>query len=336
MRRGFYSRQAPPKRIPRFLCVHCKRSFSSQTFRIDYYLRRPELLTPTFWRVLSCSAYRQIAREFHASPSTIARHVERLARHCLLFLEAHPPPAPITEPLVLDGFESFEFSQFYPFHINHALGADSHWQYGATESELRRKGRMTPAQKEKRAREEQQVGRPDPQAVVKGVAELVRLIARGTSRLVIRTDEHRAYPRAFRRVSEVEVVHEATSSKLARTHHNPLYPVNRMDLMKRHGGANHKRETIAYSKRRQGAMERDLIHTAWWNYMKPVSIKRNDETPAQRLGVFGRRLGVEELLGVRLFPSRFRLPAVLQRIYDREIRTRRIPNGARHRLRYAY
>jgi hypothetical protein len=70
--------------------------------------------------------------------------------------------------------------------------------------------------------------------------------------------------------------------------------------------------------------------------MKPVSIKRNDETPAERLGVFGRKLGVGELLGVRLFPSRFRLPGVLKRIYDREIRTRRIPNGARHRLSYAY
>jgi hypothetical protein len=254
----------------------------------------------------------------------------------MLFLEAHPPPAPITEPLVLDGFESFEFSQVYPFHINHALGAHSHWQYGATESELRRKGRMTEAQKKKRAREEQRVGRPDPKAIEKGVAELLRLIARGTARLVIRTDEHRAYPRAFRRVSEVAVVHEMTPSKLARTHHNPLYPVNRADLMKRHGGANHKRETIAYSKRRQGAMERDLIHTAWWNYMKPVSIKRNDETPAQRLGVFGRKLRVNQLLWGRLFPSRFQLPSVLQRIYDREIRTRRIPNGARHRLIYAY
>jgi hypothetical protein len=30
------------------------------------------------------------------------------------------------------------------------------------------------------------------------------------------------------------------------------------------------------------------------------------------------------------------LPSVLQRIYDREIRTRRIPNGARNRLSYAY
>jgi hypothetical protein len=70
--------------------------------------------------------------------------------------------------------------------------------------------------------------------------------------------------------------------------------------------------------------------------MKPVSIRRNDETPAQRLGVFHRKLGVGELLGARLFPSRFRLPGVLQRIYDREIRTRRIPNGARNRLSYAY
>jgi hypothetical protein len=49
-----------------------------------------------------------------------------------------------------------------------------------------------------------------------------------------------------------------------------------------------------------------------------------------------RRLGTPEILATRLFPSRIRLPARWQRYYDREIPTRRIPNGSRHRLRYAY
>jgi hypothetical protein len=38
------------------------------------------------------------------------------------------------------------------------------------------------------------------------------------------------------------------------TAQNPLFPVNLADLLLRHSSANHKRETIAFSKRRQGAM----------------------------------------------------------------------------------
>jgi hypothetical protein len=260
----------------------------------------------------------------------------RLGRHALLFLEHHRPCDPIDEPVAIDGFETFEFSQYYPFHLNIALGAESHWQYAFTESELRRKGRMTPAQRKKRAQEEGAVGRPDPKAIEKGVAELVSLLARESVELRILSDEHPAYPRALRRVPELRVIHEMTPSRQARTPQNPLYPVNRADLMKRHDGANHKRETIAYSKRRQGALEREAVHAFWWNYMKPNSIRKNDATPAQRLGVFSRPLRVKDLLARRLFASRVNLPAVIKRIYDREIRTRRIPTGTRHQLTYAY
>ncbi len=80
-------------------------------------------------------------------------HAARLGRHALLFLEAHRPPQP-REAVVLDGFESFAFSQYYPLHLNLLVGAESHLVYAFTESELRRKGRMTPGQKVRRQREE--------------------------------------------------------------------------------------------------------------------------------------------------------------------------------------
>jgi len=49
--------------------------------------------------------------------------------------------------------------------------------------------------------------------------------------------------------------HRPGCSARARTGQTPPFPVNRLALWIRHSGANHKRETIAHSKRRQGAIE---------------------------------------------------------------------------------
>jgi hypothetical protein len=150
------------------------------------------------------------------------------------------------------------------------------------------------------------------------------------------SDEHPAYPRAFRKISGVEVVHARTPSKAARTTRNPLFPVNRMDLLLRHCGAHHKRETIAYSKRRQRMVERLAIFAVWVNYMKSFSEKRRDATPAQRLGRMRAKLSVPVLLSRRLFPGRVGLPEPWETYYRGELVTRCLPNGRPHRPRYAF
>src|SRR5437016_12167495 len=78
------------------------------------------------------------------------------------------------EARVLDGFESFEFSQYFPFHFNVLVGARTHFFYAFTESPLRRKGSMRDSQKRQRERLEETLGRPDPKAIELGVAELLR------------------------------------------------------------------------------------------------------------------------------------------------------------------
>lgn len=116
-RAGCFQRLRAPRSVPRYQCSHCKRSFSSQTFSTTYWLKRPELLRPTWDALLACAAYRQIARIYRCSPTTVMTHAERLGRHALLFLEKYRPKSPPSEPLVVDGFESFEFSQFHPLHL---------------------------------------------------------------------------------------------------------------------------------------------------------------------------------------------------------------------------
>jgi transposase-like protein len=335
VRDGWYRRDAEPTRIQRYRCSHCRRRFSQQTFRVSYWLRRPDLPGLIFRRLLGCSCYRQIARELGVSPSTVMNQAARLGRHGLLFHQRQRPCGPPVEPLVLDGFVSFEYSQYHPTEFHVAIGAHSHFVYGFTDSELRRSGRMTPGQKRRRAWLERTWGRPDPRSREREVAALLRIVARAAPEFELWTDEHTDYPRALRRLGPVRVRHRVTSSRAARTARNPLFAVNLWDLLVRHSGANHKRETIAFSKRRQSAAERMVVLMVWRNWVKSFSERRRDGSPAMRLGLATRRWTIEDLLDERLFPSRIELPERWAEYYWRRIRTRRIPNATEHRRRYA-
>jgi len=152
---------------------------------------------------------------------------------------------------------------------------------------------------------------------------------------MLRSDEHPAYPRAWQRLSDRRIVHETVSSRQARTPANPLFAANLLDLLIRHSSANHKRETIAFSKRRQSAAERLAVLQVWRNYLKSFSERKRDATPAQRLGLTTRKLTVDDVLAQRLFPSRVRLPERLARYYWRLTPTRGLANPRVHRLRLA-
>jgi len=333
-KKGFFFRDRTPRRIQRYVCHHCGRNFSSQTFDVSYWLRDGHRLEPAFQRLVSCSGLRQIAREMAVSHSTVQRLSERLGRHCLLFHERLRPRKAPAEPLVLDGFRSFEHSQYWPMELNLLVGA-SHYVYGFNDVELRRSGTMRPSQRRKRARLERRYGRPDPLATRRQVQELLRRIVPPGTKARIRSDEHPAYPQAMRRLRDRCFQHETTPSTAARTTQNPLFPVNLADLLLRHCGANHKRETIAFSKRRQGALYRAAIWLVWKNYIKSLSENRRDAPPAQRLGLIARALSVREVLATRLLPDREKLSGWLEACYFGRIPTRALAGCRVHRAKYA-
>ena len=335
VRDGCFDRLHAPTRVQRYRCRHCRRRFSEQTFRTTYWLKRPDLLARVFHGLVSCACLRQSARALQASPQTILLHANRLGRHCQLFHEQHRPRGPLTEPIALDGFQSFEYSQFHPTWYHVVAGRESHFFYGFTDSELRRSGSMTRAQKRTRLLLERRHGRPDPRSVEQETARVLAVVCPDPQTIELHTDEHVDYPRALRRLAHLTVRHVTTPSRAARTPENPLFAINLLDLLIRHSGANHKRETIAFAKRRQMAVWRLWVMLAWRNYMKWVSERTHRDTPAMRLGILSHRLGVNALLRRRLFVSRVGLPAPWQAYYWGRTVTRLIPKGREHRLRYA-
>jgi transposase-like protein len=333
-KKGFYTRRCGPRIIQRYACRSCRRNFSTQTFSTTYWLKRPRLLAPLFDRLVECSALRQIARGLGVTHSTLQRQSERLGRHCLLLLDALGPRGAPTEPMVLDGFRTFEHSQYWPFDLNLLVGV-SYYVYGFNDAELRRTGAMRADQRDKRARLEDSHGRPHPQATRLAVEELVGRVVPPGAAVAIASDEHGAYPQAFARLGDRRIAHSTTSSKASRTPRNPLFSANLADLLLRHSSANHKRETIAFSKRRQGALYRMAIWAVWRNFIKARSENRKTSPPAVALGLIARRLSTRRLLAARQFPWRQKLGTWLERCYFARIPTRALTRCRTHQLTYA-
>jgi hypothetical protein len=111
--------------------------------------------------------------------------------------------------------------------------------------------------------------------------------------------------------------------------------VNLADMLIRHSSANHKRETIAFSKRRQAALYRVAIWAVWRNYIKYTSENRSSAPPAVALGVIRKALKVDEILAIRLFPDRVGISGWVSRGYFGRIVTRATPRCFSHRAVYA-
>lgn len=361
------------RRFQSFQCLTCRRYFSIRTFSGTYWLRYRRLYPHLAARAAEGPGLRQEARVREVSHATVQRHLARAGRAALLFHQRSVRTLPVREELVIDGFETFEFSQYYPFHLNLAVGADSWFLYGFTDSPLRRKGRMTPAQKARRAQLETIHGRPDPKAVENGMVELLRMVVRQDRRpgsrsleqaagaivppplaspapgtpdetstptaRVVHSDDHPAYRRALRRLESEGLVfaHHITSSRARRTTRNSLFPVNLADLLLRHGQANHRRETIAFSKRRQGVIGRCALFQFWRNWVKSRRENQPGETPAMRLRLAQRPLSWRDLLRRRRFPREGLLPGPWKDYYWHRVKTLALGDRQReHRLKYAF
>jgi len=276
-------------------------------------------------------ANRQIARSLACAPATVAHHSSRLGRHCLLFQAQELSRVRVSGAVVIDGFESFEFSQYFPFHHNVAVDVNTGYFLFHTDSPLRRKGRMTAYQKARRREIESTLGRPDPKAIETGVRALLEQIPGNPS--VIRSDDHRAYPKAMWGLG---FVHDITSSKRRRDSRNPLWEVNLLDLMIRHSTAAHKRETIAWAKRRQASIEKLALFQVWYNYVKRRWEKGPKESSAMLMGLAGKLLCVPDILSDRIFRHHVTLSPRWARYYDRRIETPALGVNRAHNLSYAY
>jgi len=352
---GSYFAPSCGRLLPRWQCAACDRTFTPRTFAITYWLHHWDLFGHISNLSVAGSGIRQMARALGVAHATVSRHLTRAARCCLLAHQQMLGSSSLREAPVIDGFETFEHSQFFPYHLNLAAGKESWFLYHFTDSPLRRKGRMTAEQKRRREELELLYGRPDPKAVEEGVLELLRILARrlphpdqadpGALRsrpsLEFHSDQHPAYGRAARRLQREpdgpSIIHHVTPSTARRTLANPLFPVNLADLLLRHCQADHRRETIAFDKRRQGGLERLAIFAVWRNAIKWRRENDPGETAAMRAGILTRRWSWRDLFCRRRFPRESELPGAWWDYYWRRVKTAALgEQQTENRARFAF
>ena len=316
---GYYQTNAFGK-VPRYRCTSCGKTFSNQTFLIDYWVKIPvsyiELLKPLF----STSGQGNITRFHGLRSELIQNRYERLSRMMLALnaeLRKHIRP---DEDLVLDGFETFSKSQFYPNNVNIIVGSKSEFIYGMGFSQLRRKGAMTAKQKQKRSELEDQYGKAPPNAIEMSVAslleDLIKLLHENNlTDVKLKTDEHKAYVRAFKRVPAASdcLKHEQYSSRKARTPANQLFAVDYCDRQVRKDLANHVRESVQFARCPSAMMTRMSLYQMYHNYIMPRRVKQqrkgNWQTRGEYLGL-SRQVFCETLtqvLGKRVFFNKHEL-----------------------------
>jgi hypothetical protein len=236
----------------------------------------------------------------------------------------------------MDGLGAFAGGQYWPLELTGLLGVRSAYSHDFVVSERRRSGTMTDAQHRRRAAYELTLGRPDPRDLARDVLELLGSNLPAEGAVELRTDEKSEYRTALRRLRHPGVVHRTTHSKVPRTAKNPLFAINAHHLFVRHSGANHKRETIAFSKRIQAVVHRHAIFQVWRNLVKAASERRPPQTPAQRLGLTAAPWSVSRVLRLRLFPHRLGLPERVARSYWGGQTSRFVRRERMHRLRFAF
>jgi len=307
-------------RVQRFQCISCGKTFSTRTFSLDYYTKKSIPYKEIFDRIPSGASVSAIARNLHCSVGSAQNRMDRLARNCVALHESLLHGHTLREDLVADGFESFDRSQFFPNNVNILVGKESQALYASTHVTLRRKGRMTPSQRARRARYEETWKAPR-NGVETSFAGLLTVIPglwnpATKPRLALITDEHPAYPPAIARVGELAkraraggFVHETYSSKAPRTAQNPLFPVNYFDRELRKDLPAYHRESTCFCRNVANGRLRFAIYQAWHNYRKPHRIVYTREQPpihAVKAGMDQARIecGLAGLYSERAFLSK--------------------------------
>jgi len=349
-KKGFFQVKSGRK-TQRYSCNTCGRRFSTSTFSATYWLKRPELLPRIAAGLQAGSAHRQIARTLGCAPSTVTRQAARIGRHCILLHERALDAlteAP-DESIVLDHFETFEFTQDLPFGVATPVGSESWFVYGLDPAPHRRTGRLSPAQRTRLRQRPRRAGHGGYRASALRVMRRLSSLGGDSGTLHLIADDHPAYRAALRHLDRPERIRleihpnprrgpkGSPRSSAAWARDCAMFPVDLLHHLLRHSLAAHKRETIAFGRRLNALMERLFVFLAWRNFIKGRSERKPDPaTPAMRLGLTDRPWSWRRLLARRLFPDREGLRGVNRELYRREWTTPVLPHNRRHDLKLAY
>jgi transposase-like protein len=80
---GTYRPKCRSQPVPRFRCRGCKRTFSRQTFQMDYRDHKPHANRAVFGLLVLGAGIRQTARIVGMHRESVAKKARKIGRHCV-------------------------------------------------------------------------------------------------------------------------------------------------------------------------------------------------------------------------------------------------------------
>ena len=308
--KGRFLRACDGRFVQRFLCLECQRTFSTQTFRLDYRLKKPRLNLSLLGPFISKVTHRQAARILGCSRGTVAHRLELLGEHCERFhrwrLSRARGKLPSSAIFQLDELETFERDRrLAPVTMPVLIERRSYFVVDMKTAALPARGGLRKRDKGRKVAHEMLHGRRRSGSV-KAVESCIRTLSRlrrSEAPVRIQTDRKETYPSILRRHIERGIVHERHSSTARRDHANPLFPINHTLAMMRDGISRLVRRTWAASKLKEKLERHAWIWGVWRNYVRTVTNRTPSTTPAMALGVEERRWKMSEICTWRVFQT---------------------------------
>ena len=315
--RGRYKRRLDGQIVQRFRCLACHISFSRQNFRLDYRLKRPELLPLFFTDRISKVTHRQSARNHACSRSTEERHFRRLSLHCGEFHDARMAEVAAAQGLgevfLRDELETYEHHRTQkpltvPILIERSSGFVLDVRVGTLAA------RVAPGKAKKRRLEGKSAAdgeagdeakferKSESRQVVKQAFERLRAFAPKEGALRVLTDQKHSYAQLLQEIFDKRCQHERTSSTRRRDVRNPLWPINHTLARVRDNVSRLVRETWAAAKKRCFLAGQLAIWVCYRNYVRGRTNRKPDTTPAMALGVQMQQWELARLLEWRVMP----------------------------------
>ncbi len=301
-RHGVYRPRCRPWPVPRFRCRRCRKTFSRQTFRMDYRDRKPHLNRLLFLSIGTGVGLRQTARNLHLSLRCTEMKFRKIGRHLRHFNLNLRGPLPPNSQIQFDELETYEGRRnTRPLTVPVAIERESDFTVWSESAPIRPRGRMSQARERAIAEDNRRFG-PRRDRSRRSVLRTLRRAHELTHHLpqiVFQTDEKSTYPSYARSVfGKDRVIHQRTNSKLARMTWNPLFPINHTEAKLRDLLGRLRRDSWLVSKT-AWCLDLGLQYfMAYRNYVRR-RFNHDSESPAELLGFVPRRLSEGEVLSWR-------------------------------------
>jgi len=301
-RAGFYHPKCRAHAVPRFRCRSCERTFSRQTFRVDYRDHKPHLNAAVFKEIATGMGLRQAARKVGLSYRGTQQKFRKLGRHLRRLNLNLRGQLPAEALLHFDEFETYEGQRnTRPLSIPLLIETKTRFIIWAEAAPIRPRGKMTKKRLKTIAKSEIRHGiRRDTskRSVKRTLIRGAEMLQNGAT-VTLKTDEKSSYPHLAKQILGVgRLTHLRTNSKEPRMTFNPLFPINHEEAVARDLMGRLRRQSWLVTKKRRFLDLALQIHMAYRNLVEP-RFNYDTQSPAQLLGFLTRRLKLDEALSWR-------------------------------------